>query len=183
MTDYKALVVEARATVAEDYRDFPIASQGYRRRIALLRLADAVEALVAAREESERQYQEAVDRNLATLDERDEAVKQLAESRARFGDSEARRVELEAVIAEIRMALAAYPNYGARYAVERVIAAVPSTVLGEHDQEVAARALEDAAADLHDWAALHAGPEGAYTTRIGANRLRNRAAAIRAGKP
>lgn len=45
--------------------------------------------------------------------------------------------------------------------------------------EAAAEALEQATQIVHDWASLHAGPEGAYSARIIESRLRERAEAYR----
>jgi len=117
----------------------------------------------------------------ASYRDRDDALRALAASRARFADSEARRVELEAVIEKARAVNAAYDREAMgsdEVEVLEILESVPSTVLGEHDQEVAARALEAAADHYHADLSLDA-----ELRPVGwANRLRERAAAIRNGE-
>lgn len=189
MTDYKALVDRLRKPHLQNPTGVDnIFSQA----------ADAVEALVAESETLRREvefkkarirgavsdYEEECARRDRAEAERDEALSHLAESRARFADSEARRVELEAANATLRSEAEAImrtvrdngtdfergqENVSAR--VLEVLAAVPSTVLGERDQEVAARTLEE----FGDW--MHElGNEAAGTRAI------ELAAAIRRGE-
>ena len=110
-----------------------------------------------------------------------------------MAESSARVAELEAVIQKVRRHAISGANigqpgphdgfeegldHGAAIEAEatlRILSAAPSVVLGEHDQEVRAQAIEDAAEaaeEAMDWDYL----EGA------SNWLRERAAAIRNGE-
>lgn len=124
--------------------------------------------------------------------ERDEALQALAESRARFADSEARRAELEAVRDRV-LKMAAEDDAGAWDAhqelIRQVLAASPFVVLEDRDREVAARAVESVAHDLAEPRVLWWGTYGpqvqtdeAHGTKVSLDEwFAERATAIRKG--
>ena len=67
------------------------------------------------------------------------------------------------------------PNGSTKWHWLRVSRAVLALLPGRTEAEVKAEALREAASELHDWAALHAGPDGAYFARLWESRLRDRA--------
>jgi hypothetical protein len=86
-----------------------------------------------------------------------ELTRLLAESRARYGDLEARLVEAEAVIAAAKTHLSReVPRWDEWWAWTKkaitILAASPSVVLADHDKEVAAQAVEAAIEHLMRWA-------------------------------
>jgi chromosome segregation ATPase len=176
MTDYKAQVHEARraqtavylATHEDVAADLSRIIEG---------LADAVEALERRAVHAELEWSEASARAealvaenadgkvnfeikhrayLRTVTERDEALQALAESRARYGELEARLVEAEATLAKLRDEALAITSTtrengteferGQENVSDRVLevtAEYHPVVLADHDKEVAARALEE----------------------------------------
>lgn len=81
----------------------------------------------------------------------DAAVRELTEGRARFADSEARRVELEAVIERVRGWAESAANYlddQESQDIQAILSTAPSTVLGEHDQAVVERTIDAIDRDL-----------------------------------
>lgn len=109
----------------------------------------------------------------ALVAERDAALKALGESRAAFGDSEARRAELEAVIEKVHESRRENAGDGewfySTFHVDHALYAVPSVVLADRDREIAARALEDTADYFQPYFTVYA------------DKLRIRAASIRKG--
>lgn len=151
MTDYKALVKRGH-----DYANQLADSTHIQHKGAELvgDLADAVEALAGI----EQRLTDHINQLAA---ERDEAVKQLAESRANTGDMETRVVELEAVIEKVREAARENALDGelfySTWHVDRALALAPPVVLADHDREVAARAWGEGFRKWDDWLAAHDG--------------------------
>jgi hypothetical protein len=89
-----------------------------------------------------------------------EVTRLLGESRARYGDIEARLVEAEAVIAAAKTHLSGeVPRWDEWWAWTKkaitILAASPSVVLADHDKEVAAQAWDEGAED-GAWNSEHA---------------------------
>lgn len=146
MSDYKARIDIARGIASL----VPTSEAGE----TLIALADAVEALLGEDPAlARRELSDLTEEYIALQEQHREALKALGESRQRFGDSETKRAELEAVIQQMRDVWQAgtdWPTFGEQFL--RVLRSAPSVVLQDRDREVAARAWDELYATQFDGA-------------------------------